>query len=218
MSRIWMILWIILLLSQAVTLWLSRAGPSRAVVPDDAMAAELVSLASTTLEAWRELMPNPQQPGPADYLTPQQEILQREALMLELRDTEKVLFDREVEINLTDDLQQWISVSAGNGSLNDRGLLLRQYIGNLNKWLSRFTDEAGPCTLNRLNLHPAGQSDFPAIAFEMSGSPPLMGRGLLALEQIGSAWKLQEMDLLRPGEALEWWLRGSFVFSGDRPR
>lgn len=216
MSRIWFYLWIALLVTQMLTLWLTQRPSLQAMPAEDVMEAELLSLAGMTNKAWAQLMPEDQPEGIKDAVPAGKELLVREALTLELLDIEQALGRTGADIQVADDFQEWISSSAGmNGGRDGTGLQACRFLGDLVEWIHPFLGDDCAVSLRRLNLHPAASSAFPSLAFEMTGPPANMGRGLLLLEQAADQWRLMEMDLLRQEDSTDWWIRGSFTFSTD---
>ena len=212
MTRLWTYLWIILILAQIVTVWISRKaldGIGRDTMPAD---QSLVPLALATNKLW-PAVPEGDSPGaiadsPADLL------LLRESLILRLRDVETNLTRKGVEMEIVDDLQGFLASLQGA----EQAAVINNYLSGLLEWLGQFAKENMGCRIDRLAMHPGIAADLPSIAFELSGDPLAMGRRLSESNTSGSLWSLDEMDIFLPRGEQGGWMRGSCGFMGPSVR
>lgn len=218
MKRFWIYLWLAMLIAQVLTFWLSRRARAGNHPVGDGMDAELVSLAAMTNDRWQQLLPPGPGSGPGLDAGAGDELLRREELLLGIRERERLLAGWGVEVGIVDDLKAWLAVGGEENRGSPSGHSRNRFLADLVDWLDPFVREERDCPLKRLSLHPDTHSPFPAIAFELAGDPPELGRRLLSLDRAGQAWSLREMDLLRFPENDGWWLRGSFVFREEGRR
>lgn len=210
-GKYWIALWVFLLLLQVLTYWIARERiPVRAAAypPPD---PDLLDLARVTQQQWPQL---DETIRPAfldsESLSRDEHLLQREALLLRLRDMQSGLSQSGAEVNLAGELENWIQGGLDQGTQYS----VSQYITNLVDWLERLQENPGACAVHRLSLHPDTRGTLPSVAFEFSGNPMEVGRQLLSLRSDRIPWRIREMDILRE-DSRGWWIRGSLSFDND---
>lgn len=214
MKRLWLFIWLLLFIGQALGLWLVRTLLERTGGYSEHPDPEMIELARSTIAAWPvhnqelQIAMAPEVVLPHD-INPAQALLQREALLLRLREQESILAASGVDVSLTADLEAWL---AGRPEL-DTGAVVAGYLGEVLAWLEDVCDPNASTRLQRLAIHPDRWSEFPSLAFEWSGDPAVMGAGLHAMGLSHGHWQLREMDLYRSGRGQAWWMRGSYSFA-----
>lgn len=219
MKRPWLLLWIVLLLCQILTAWITRG---RDKVPPPIVSAErreLLELAGETLREWDQraffaASPDKREgriAGPGD-------LFEREEGLLQLRDLEARLRQAGAEVSVAADLVSWQgnqSGTTGIGIGEERGLA---YLSGIIGWLESFLEEPGGVELERAHLHPGTRTLYPSLSFELSGDPESLREGLLGQLEASPNWILKELDLNRLAEKGGWWLRGSCEYEGESGR
>jgi hypothetical protein len=212
MNRIWIYLWIVLLICQVVTVWISRQIVSELDLPSAYLTPEVIDLANRTNQLW----PTEEMDGSeliSDANTSRNEsLLARESLILQLQRLQSELISQGVELEVVQELQAYLGTLDGSESIP----ILNAYIQGIIDWIQPNVGISSDCLLERVNLHPDAHSDLPALAFEMSGVPVSMGEQLLGSVSGSGLWRLNELDLLLPEQQGRCWMRGSYVFSSHQ--
>ena len=207
MRKTWVLLWTLLLLLQWVTVWVANRG--HAVPPAPAVDRDLLELLIQTNKGWVELMPEQVAAAHAQSPLTSEDLVRQQELLLKLRDTESSLRRSGTETRIADDLERWLAGAGSGGAPARTG----EFLARLLDWLRPFHDGSMPCRLERTGLHPEARSEFPSLAFELSGQPSLLGRSLACLNRDTGGLRLGEIDLFRPEQGESWWLRGSCLFA-----
>jgi len=171
---------------------------------------DLLQLAGSTHARFEHLLQEMEpEVGPHQSVPAEEQLMQCQAAMLEMKELETELRETGVEILLADDLGKWL-VNPGL-SLESGGVVpfLRQILN----WIRDFTAPQSGGHLERLMILPDPGGGFPALSIELSGSASWMGARLLALEGGRQGWKLAEVDLRAVRESGPWWLRGTMSYS-----
>jgi len=209
MNSIWTILWVILLLCQVITVWLSRQILGELELPPADLDRQLLDLANDTNEIWLDRAACENDPGKTVTVSRNESLMKRESLILELRELEETSLSEGVEMEIIEDLQAYLKTLDGSESV----ITINAYITGLIGWLQPHSGSDAACRLERASLYPSGIIDFPVLAFEMSGVPEAMGKRLLAGTDMGSRWNLDELDLVMNEHGSGYWLRGSCTFT-----
>lgn len=203
MNRKWLLVWGILIVPQIFAVWMMHeAGDSH--VPN-LMDVGLIDLSREINHEWgrhdeksgirRGVLSKP----------PDDELLQRESLMIQLRSMERNLVERGVEMEIVEDLETFFASLSGDENL----VAINRYIQSLLEWVSPHAGVDPDCSLERLVLHPGIESALPGLSFELTGSPVEMGKRVQKSNAGGLSWELREMDLVSLKESGDWWMRGN---------
>ena len=209
MKSIWAILWVILLLCQVVTVWISRQMLGDLELPPADLDRQLLDLANDTNEFLLDRAACENDPGNTVTVSRNESLMRRESLILELRELQNAILSEGVEMEIIEDIQAYLKTLDGSESVTT----INAYIAGLIGWLQPHSSGEAACRLERVSLYPARLTDFPVLAFEMSGVPQTMGERLLAGTDMGSRWNLDELDLVMNENGSAYWLRGSCTFS-----
>ena len=106
MNRIWLCLWIVLLICQVVTVWISRQIVSEVDLPSEYLNSEIIDLSKRTNQLW----PTEEKNGSglisnADT-SRNESLLARESLILLLQRLEEELVLQGAELELVEELVQ----------------------------------------------------------------------------------------------------------------
>ena len=209
MNKYWNYLWMILLLLQVITFWLSQRWARTNAPAPYGINSELMDLARLTNQQWLRMGLLEETTGElSGDGSNDADLLERESLILQLKEAEDSLSLKGSQIELVDDLKKWGAAKDLRVGRSQIG----EYLINLLKWVSPFLEDSPPCILQRLVLYPDTRSQSPSLAFELAGEPSSMGRSLLSFERNIPVWQLNELDIFRPGENENWWMRGSLSF------
>ncbi len=212
MNRIWLYLWIVLLICQMVTVWISRKIVTEVGLPTAHLNSEVIDLANRTNQLW----PKEEMDGDALILemntSRNDRLLARESLILQLQKLESELAAKGLELEVSAELQAYLGTLNGTDSIS----ILNAYIQGIIDWIRPYMEITPDCLLERVNLHPDAHSDLPVLAFEMSGVPVSMGEQLLDSVSCSGLWRLNELDLLMLEQQSRCWMRGSYVFSSHQ--
>lgn len=214
MKRPWLFLWILLLLCQILTAWLTRGGGG---VPPPVVAAErreLLELAGATLREWERSAFIPASRGlRKGRIAGPNDLFEREEGLLRLRDLEARLRKTGAEVSVAADFVSWQESQGGTTRIEiegDRGL---SYLSGVIGWLEAFLEGEGGVQLERAHLHPGTRNAYPSLSFELSGGAERLGEGLLRQLEASPDWVLKELDLNRLARRGDWWLRGSSEYA-----
>ncbi len=208
MNRIWLFLWIVLLICQVVTVWISRQIVSEVDLPSGYLNYEIIDLANRTNQLWPKEEKNGSELISNTDTSRNESLLARESLILLLQSLESELVLQGAELEVVEELQAYLVTLDGTESI----FILNTYIQGIIDWIKPYAELTSDCLLERVNLHPNSRSDLPALAFEMSGVPFSMGEQLLNSVSDTGIWQLDELDLLMPMQQNQCWMRGSYVF------
>jgi hypothetical protein len=209
MRRLWVWLWLAVLVGQLSSLIMVRRFMSPVEAVHSAAEPGLVGLARETAAAWEEI----------EGLTPDvpelpagNTLLAREEWLLRIRDAEQAALARGIEVRLSEELQAWMrSPSLGPVASEDGGQLIA-YLTDIDRWLGRFVDQNGSVATERLFLQPDSRSSYPALQFELHGPADELATFLHGQVRRCPRWEVGELDLSRQSAGEGWWLRGSCVF------
>lgn len=212
MNRIWLCLWIVLLVCQVVTVWISRQIVSEVDLPSGYLNSEIIDLANRTNQLWPQKDKDGSESISNANTSRNESLLARESLILLLQSLESELVLQGAELEVVEDLQAYLATSDAKDSIS----IMNTYIQGIIDWIEPFVGLTSDCLLERVNLHPNSRSDLPALAFEMSGVSVSMGAQLLNSVSGTGLWQLDELDLLMPVQQNQCWMRGSYVFSTNQ--
>jgi len=218
MRWIWVLVWLVLLVSQLILAGMLKNGRERAPVPVPAESVDLLELARATDEAWDEIRkdlfvvenPLPEEDG-SDVKSP----IYRERLLLRIRDVENRLIRDSVDAELSDPLRDWLAMGGLSKSAQTGSNHQVQYLGGLLSVLEAFSSAETGIAIRRLRLHPDGRSAFPGLYLEASGGPVEMGS--LLFSEVGGApsWNLVDLELTGPPVLDAWWLKGTCAYQPE---
>lgn len=218
MNPFWMIVCLSLVLTQLVTLWWGRINldPDAPPVPL-AASADLRALLSDMESLYAEAGRLYTRAGvTAAEQTGAPAVLQREDLLLRLRDLERELALEGAEIRVSLDLESWLA----SGSLSEPGTedeaSLSAYLQGLMNWMTMAGEGRFP-GLSRASLIPGSGSAYPALSFEAGEQAVKLGRILRDFPANAEGWELMEFDLARTADPGAWWMRGSFLYRQAAP-
>jgi hypothetical protein len=214
MSRLWIWLWLAVLVGQLSSLWLVNRFVTPVQPILNAEELGLLGLARETVTAWEGIeIP----PSEKDRQSPGHSLLAREEWLLRIRDAEEAAQARGIEVRLTDDLQAWLRSSTTGAAESVEGERLIAYLMDLDHWLGMLAAKESKVQAERVFLQPDGGSAYPALQFELVGPPDRMAALLYEHAQRSLDWDVHELDLNRqPGEGT-WWMRGSCAFRNRVP-
>lgn len=212
MRRLWIWLWLAVLVGQLSSLWIVKQFAPAVDPVLNVAEPGLLELLRETTEAWEAFETGDSEPADVSNGN---SLLAREEWLLRIRDAERAAQVRGIEVRVTDELQAWMqSSNPGQAEAVEQGRLIA-YLMDLDQWLEAFAAQNGHVSMERLLLQPDSQSAYPALQFELQGPPDQMATLLHDHTQNNLDWKVRELDLNRqPGEA-GWWLRGSCVFENQ---
>jgi len=218
MRWIWLLIWILLLLSQLVTaLFLQR---ERQHAPHSVMAdaPELLQLARAVDAKWEALRKGRsfEEGRPMDMLSRKQNNpFDRERLLLRIRDTEGQLVRSAVEVEVADMLRSWLEKgSLGPRPYSRQGATLA-YLDGLLVLLGELSSADSRISIERLRLEPDGRTEFPVLYLEASGPPVEVGTLLMDGLMKAASWKLIDLELTGPPELDTWWTTGGCAFQPE---
>jgi hypothetical protein len=215
MRLVWMILFIVLLLCQLIA-FMAGGIPQRRVPPVAAAAdPDLLELAMQLRDAWIETIDPAMELADAGSRKDVGTVLEREQLMLQLRDVQEVLSSLETEVRIAGELDAWLTSSSGDLQETGGRSTVLPYMAGLLGWLRPFLEPDGGVVMERSFLVPESNSAYPSLSFELKGDPHQLGSCLLEYEERFGGWRLSELELNRDGDSSSWWLRGSYAFGGD---
>lgn len=215
MKRPWLLLWIVLLLCQILTAWITRGSGE---VPPIVVAErrEVLELAGATLREWERSAFIPEAPSTREErIAGTNDLLEREEGLLRLRDLEARLRQTGAEVSVAEDFVSWQAGQGGTTRIQvegDRGLA---YLSGIIDWLKSFIEGRGEVQLERAQLHPGTRIAYPSLSFELRGRADRLGEGLLDQLEASPDWVLKELDLNRLEGTGDWWLRGSSEYAGE---
>lgn len=209
MRRLWLWVWLAVLVGQLSSLWVvKRFVPpfEPALLPG---ASGLLDLAQETLAVWEPAADELEQPSIASSGDP---LMAREEWLLRIRDAELAARPGGMDVRVSEDLHAWLRSSTGGlAHVSDPERQIA-YLSQLGSWLTHWTTGmAGPVT-KRLSLQPDSHSDYPAIQFELEGKAGPMAELLHRHSSENLHWQVRELDLIRQSKGEDWWLRGTCVF------
>lgn len=212
MNKFWPLLWMVLLLCQVVTIWMSRQIHGEVVLPQEQVDPGLLMLAREINNIWMAEGILDDFPGRQHPASRNDNLLTRESLILELTRMEQELTSMGVGLEIVEDLQAYLRNLDGSEDVTT----IVAYLSAVVEWVESCLVPAPLCTLERVGLYPGTRTGFPVLAFEMSGAPHAMGERLLAHADVNSNWGLQELDLLIGDTEINCWIRGSYAFQSPR--
>ncbi|MEX0331319.1 MAG: hypothetical protein AB3N64_07860 [Puniceicoccaceae bacterium] len=209
-GKYWFVLWVLLLLLQVLTSWIMRDRFPEVTLNTAALDADLLQLAEQTNATWQDwdVFPLPGQAG-LNPRSREQDLIERESLLLQLKDIEEELYRPDIEMQVADDLELWLKGDRQSQSEYS----ITQYIRILIDWLQLVVQESEKFSLEKVSLYPDPSGRLPLLAFEFSGNPIAIGRTLLSLPSDRMLWKLGEMDMIQEEGGQAWWIRGSLSFA-----
>ncbi|MGA1204203.1 MAG: hypothetical protein ACO3ZW_00110 [Opitutales bacterium] len=213
MSGAWIYLWVLMLLTQLLTVWASRRIAGELDLPPVPGDPELLQLATVTNQQWRILAGfSTGSAGGGRKGTGEDLLVRREELLLKLKDIEEVLGERGGEFSLAEDLQAYLAVAENSGN----PATINAYLDGLIKWMEPHVELDSLSRLQKLAIYPGTNATLPLFSFELGGDPRVMGSLLLESSSLSPGWALQEMDLVLSG-GWDGWIRGSCAFLGNSP-
>lgn len=172
------------------------------------MRSDILGLAAEIASLYGEIHPEENRFEPyqsaSDGLS-----LQRESLLLRLRDLESGLRDRGTDSRICLDLESWMAGNLRQESSTDDHI--NGYLNDIHDWMLHL-DKAEATTVDRLRIDPNSGPGLPVISFEAQGHPVELGRLLLSVPGRAGQWRLEEFDLIQTDSHHLWWMRGSFLY------
>lgn len=214
MRRLWIWLWLAVLVGQLSSLWVVKQFAPAVDPVLNAVEPGLLELLRDTAEAWEGFETGDS--GQPD-LSNGNSLLAREEWLLRIRDAERAAQARGIEVRVTGELLAWMQSATSDPSESVEQGRLIAYLMDLDQWLETFAAQNGRVSMERLLLQPDSHSPYPALQFELQGPPDQMATLLHDHTQSNLDWEVRELDLNRqPGEA-GWWLQGSCAFRNRVP-
>ncbi|HKJ91132.1 MAG TPA: hypothetical protein VJ960_08380, partial [Oceanipulchritudo sp.] len=147
MKRPWLLLWLVLLLCQILTAWITRGSGE---VPPVVVAErrEVLNLAGATLREWERSAFISELPSTREErIAGTNELLEREEGLLRLRDLEARLRQTGAEVSVAEDFASWQAGQGGKVPIQVEGERGLTYLSGIIDWLKSFIEGQGDVQL-----------------------------------------------------------------------
>lgn len=178
--------------------------------PASPQREELHELIEQTRKTWERLRVDESGHG-ADL--PEHPLLRRAEWLLRLREAEQRLRSTGVDMEVCAVLEKWFEQGGAGGRERLEGD--NQYLGGLVRWCNGWPTGEGAGPLRRIRVHPGKAGGYPEVEVELQGGPAKAGARLLAAGLPGKDWRWRGLELRRPPEDRNWWLRGIIIHAHE---
>lgn len=210
MRVFWILLVLLLVIGQLITLFRGHSRIPVSQYPAVDGVPGLDELAGEIRSVWKASLRDPDTIRLEPVKNLSSGLLVRGELLLTLRDMEQILGESGCETGISGQLADWLPATGQNGPTG-----IMDYLAGIKGWLDVLAGSGEQVSPERSVLYPEAGSDYPCLSFELRGHPLELGRVVLEHETRFPGWYLKELDMVHEGGATPWWLRGSFVFTGE---